>query len=89
MKVTFTPPGEPNGQITAYFVYIYEKDQLVQNISLNITEREGNRMSAVIRGLKGGHSYSIQVKHAHITHTLHTLTAQTQTSLNRFKCHFL
>uniref|UniRef100_G3PI72 Protein tyrosine phosphatase receptor type Q n=1 Tax=Gasterosteus aculeatus TaxID=69293 RepID=G3PI72_GASAC len=61
VKVTFTPPGEPNGQITAYFVYIYEKDQLVQNISLNITEREGNRMSAVIRGLKGGHSYSIQI----------------------------
>ncbi|KAM8891585.1 phosphatidylinositol phosphatase PTPRQ isoform 2-T2 [Spinachia spinachia] len=61
VKVTFTPPEEPNGHIIAYLVYIYEKDQLVQNISLNITERDENTMSAVIGGLKGGHSYSIQI----------------------------
>ncbi|XP_031716794.1 phosphatidylinositol phosphatase PTPRQ [Anarrhichthys ocellatus] len=61
VKVTFTPPEEPNGNITAYFVYIYEKDHLVKNISLNITERDQNMMSAVIEGLKGGHSYSIQI----------------------------
>ncbi|XP_033940418.1 phosphatidylinositol phosphatase PTPRQ [Pseudochaenichthys georgianus] len=61
VKVTFTPPEEPNGNITSYFVYIYEKDQLFKNISLNITHRDQNTMTAVIEGLKGGHSYSIQI----------------------------
>lgn len=67
VKVTFTPPEEPNGNITAYFVYIYEKDRLVKNISLNITQdsKNQNMLTAVIEGLKGGHSYSIQVN----THT--------------------
>ncbi|TNN00898.1 hypothetical protein fugu_012144 [Takifugu bimaculatus] len=61
VKVTFTPPDEPNGNITAYFVYIFERDKLVKNVSLNITEREQNTMTAVIEGLKGGHNYSIQI----------------------------
>lgn len=61
VKVTFTPPEEPNGNITAYFVHIFEKDKLVKNVSLNITGRDQNMMTAVIEGLKGGHSYSIQV----------------------------
>ncbi|CAK6951123.1 phosphatidylinositol phosphatase PTPRQ [Scomber scombrus] len=61
VKVTFTPPEEPNGNITAYFVYIYEKEQLVKNISLNITQRDHNMLTAVIEGLKGGHIYSIQI----------------------------
>lgn len=65
VKVTFTPPEEPNGQITAYYVYVYEKDRLVKNISLNITQRDDNMLSAVIEGLKGGHSYSIQVRDTH------------------------
>ncbi|XP_045893415.1 phosphatidylinositol phosphatase PTPRQ isoform X1 [Micropterus dolomieu] len=61
VKVTFSPPEEPNGNITAYFVYIYEKGQLVKNISLNITKRDQNMLTAVIEGLKGGHSYSMQI----------------------------
>lgn len=61
VKVTFTPPEEPNGNITAYYVHIFEKDKLVKNVSLNITGRDQNMMTAVIEGLKGGHSYSIQV----------------------------
>ncbi|KAM7414498.1 hypothetical protein PAMA_019354 [Pampus argenteus] len=61
VKVTFTPPENPNGNITAYFVYVYEKEQLVKNISLNITQRDHNMLTAVIEGLKGGHSYSIQI----------------------------
>ncbi|XP_042351374.1 phosphatidylinositol phosphatase PTPRQ [Plectropomus leopardus] len=61
VKVTFTPPEEPNGNITAYYVYIYEKDQLVKNISLNITQRDQNQLTGVIEGLKGGLSYSIQI----------------------------
>lgn len=95
VKVTFTPPEEPNGNITAYFVYIYEKDQLVKNISLNITQRDQNMLTAVIEGLKGGHSYSIQVKNTHIqthSHTPGAVTAeqsvQTPTSLLLFKLSF-
>ncbi|XP_070686459.1 phosphatidylinositol phosphatase PTPRQ [Pempheris klunzingeri] len=61
VKVTFTPPEEPNGNITAYFVYVYEKEQLVKNISLEIIQTEQNKLTAVIEGLKGGHSYSIQI----------------------------
>lgn len=75
VKVTFTPPEEPNGNITAYFVYVYEKDKLVKNVSLNITKRDQNMMTAVIEGLKGGHSYSIQV---------YTLTGM----CNAFSTHF-
>lgn len=82
VKVTFTPPEEPNGNITSYFVYIYEKDQLFKNISLNITHRDQNTMTAVIEGLKGGHSYSIQVKNTYITHT------HTQPCLTLFKSTF-
>ncbi|XP_061534232.1 phosphatidylinositol phosphatase PTPRQ isoform X4 [Phycodurus eques] len=61
VKVTFTPPEEPNGQITSYCVYIYKKELLVRNISLNTTQKESHMLSAVIDGLKGGHNYSIQI----------------------------
>ncbi|XP_065812716.1 phosphatidylinositol phosphatase PTPRQ [Labrus bergylta] len=61
VKVTFAPPEEPNGNITDYFVYIYEKGRLVKNTSLNITQRDQNMLTGVIEGLKGGHSYSIQI----------------------------
>ncbi|XP_077591289.1 phosphatidylinositol phosphatase PTPRQ [Stigmatopora nigra] len=61
VKVTFTPPEEPNGQITSYFVYIYEKEILVRNISLNTKHKENDTLSAVIDGLKGGHDYSFQI----------------------------
>nr|XP_057932138.1 phosphatidylinositol phosphatase PTPRQ [Doryrhamphus excisus] len=61
VKVTFTPPEEPNGQITSYFVYIFEKELLVRNISLNTTQNDNSMLSAVIDGLKGGHDYSIQI----------------------------
>ncbi len=79
VKVTFTPPEEPNGNITAYFVYIYEKDRLVKNVSLDVTERDKNMMTAVIEGLKGGHNYSIQVKNTHILLT--QVLIQTQSEL--------
>lgn len=61
VKLTFNPPEEPNGNITEYIAYIYEKDQLVRNISLNIIQKENNTMDAVIEGLKGGRTYSLQV----------------------------
>ncbi|XP_035762942.1 phosphatidylinositol phosphatase PTPRQ isoform X1 [Neolamprologus brichardi] len=61
VKLTFNPPEEPNGNITEYIVYIFEKDQLVRNISLNIIQKENNTMDAVIEGLKGGRTYSLQI----------------------------
>lgn len=61
VKVTFTPPEEPNGNITAYFVHVFEKDKLVKNVSLNITRTDQNIVTAVIEGLKGGLNYTIQV----------------------------
>ncbi|XP_051917347.1 phosphatidylinositol phosphatase PTPRQ [Hippocampus zosterae] len=61
VKVTFMPPAEPNGQITSYFVYIYEKELLVRNVSLNTTQKDSYMLSAVIDGLKGGRDYSIQI----------------------------
>ncbi|KAM9377392.1 phosphatidylinositol phosphatase PTPRQ [Pholidichthys leucotaenia] len=61
LRVTFNPPEEPNGNITDYFVYIYEKDQLIKNISLKIIQRENNTLDAMIEGLKGGRTYSIQI----------------------------
>lgn len=80
VKVTFTPPEEPNGNITSYFVYIYEKDQLVKNMSLNIIQREHNTLTAVIEGLKGGNSYSIQARHILYTQAFtfrHSLSGHT------------
>uniref|UniRef100_A0A3Q1AUA6 Protein-tyrosine-phosphatase n=1 Tax=Amphiprion ocellaris TaxID=80972 RepID=A0A3Q1AUA6_AMPOC len=61
VKVTFNPPEAPNGNITAYFVYVYEKDRMVKNVSISITPGENNTVAAVIEGLKGGHNYSIQI----------------------------
>ncbi|KAM4572267.1 phosphatidylinositol phosphatase PTPRQ-like isoform 3-T3 [Odontesthes bonariensis] len=61
VRVSFHPPEEPNGNITAYLVYVYEKNQLVKNISVNITHGEQNMLVAVIEGLKGGHTYNIQI----------------------------
>lgn len=69
VQVTFTPPEEPNGNITAYFVYIYEKGQLVKNISLNNFQKENNTVTAVIGGLKGGQNYTIQVMNTRISTT--------------------
>ncbi|XP_061578770.1 phosphatidylinositol phosphatase PTPRQ [Cololabis saira] len=61
LRVSFSPPQEPNGNITAYFVYVYEKNQLIKNISLNGIHGENETMVAVIEGLKGGHTYSVQI----------------------------
>ncbi|KAF7224525.1 receptor type Q [Nothobranchius furzeri] len=60
VMVSFGPPQEPNGNITAYFVFVYENDQLVKNISLE-NKGDSNTVIAVVDGLKGGRTYSIQV----------------------------
>ncbi|XP_047451818.1 phosphatidylinositol phosphatase PTPRQ, partial [Mugil cephalus] len=61
VRVTFNPPEEPNGNITAYFVYVYSQNQLVKNVSLDVIQNEQNTLAAVIEGLKGGQTYSIQI----------------------------
>ncbi|KAM6936927.1 phosphatidylinositol phosphatase PTPRQ [Xenentodon cancila] len=61
LKVSFSPPEEPNGNITAYFVYVYKKNELIKNISLDSIHREDETMVAVIEGLKGGQTYTVQI----------------------------
>ncbi|KAM4554453.1 phosphatidylinositol phosphatase PTPRQ [Fundulus diaphanus] len=64
VRVSFSPPEEPNGNILAYYVFVYEKDQLVKNMSLVRIQGEPNLDPTVvtfIEGLKGGHTYSIQI----------------------------
>uniref|UniRef100_A0A673KA08 Phosphatidylinositol phosphatase PTPRQ-like n=1 Tax=Sinocyclocheilus rhinocerous TaxID=307959 RepID=A0A673KA08_9TELE len=60
--VTFSPPDEPNGNISAYHVAIYRNGQLDFYInSLPVISNPNNTMTAIIDGLKGGFNYSIRV----------------------------
>ncbi|XP_046721007.1 phosphatidylinositol phosphatase PTPRQ-like isoform X2 [Silurus meridionalis] len=60
--VTFLPPDEPNGNISAYHVYIYRDGQLDFEIrSLPVVSNPNKTMTAVIEGFKGGFNYSIQI----------------------------
>uniref|UniRef100_A0A9J7ZW87 Protein tyrosine phosphatase receptor type Q n=1 Tax=Cyprinus carpio carpio TaxID=630221 RepID=A0A9J7ZW87_CYPCA len=60
--VTFSPPDEPNGNISAYKVTIYRNGQLDFSIdSLPVISNPNNTMTAIIGGLKGGFNYSIRI----------------------------
>ncbi|XP_073786320.1 phosphatidylinositol phosphatase PTPRQ isoform X4 [Danio rerio] len=60
--VTFSPPDEPNGNISAYRVDIYRNGQLDFFInSLSVISNPNNTMTAIIDGLKGGFNYSIRI----------------------------
>lgn len=60
--VTFSPPDEPNGNISSYHVAIYRNGQLDFYInSLPVISNPNNTMTAIIDGLKGGFNYSIRV----------------------------
>ncbi|XP_058244423.1 phosphatidylinositol phosphatase PTPRQ isoform X1 [Hemibagrus wyckioides] len=60
--VTFLPPDVPNGNISAYHVYIYRDGQLDFEIgSLPVVSNQNKTMTASIQGLKGGFNYSIQI----------------------------
>ncbi|XP_015208369.2 phosphatidylinositol phosphatase PTPRQ isoform X2 [Lepisosteus oculatus] len=60
--VTFSPPVEPNGNISAYWAKVFRGGTLDFEIkSLPITENENHTLTAVIEGLKGGHTYSIRI----------------------------
>ena len=67
VNVTFTPPREPNGNISAYQVVVasrgYQQSPLVMNISgLNVIQNANFTVTVIIDGLKGGHNYSIRVR---------------------------
>ncbi|XP_072551327.1 phosphatidylinositol phosphatase PTPRQ [Salminus brasiliensis] len=62
--VTFSPPDEPNGNISAYRVSIYRNGQLDFHINIDsqsVISNPNKTMTAVIDGLKGGFNYSIQI----------------------------
>ncbi|MBN3301575.1 PTPRQ phosphatase, partial [Amia calva] len=60
--VTFSPPVEPNGNITAYRAEVYREGNLDFEIeSLSVTENKNQTLTAVIDGLKGGNTYSIRI----------------------------
>ncbi|XP_062861138.1 phosphatidylinositol phosphatase PTPRQ [Trichomycterus rosablanca] len=60
--VTFLPPDEPNGNISAYHVSIYREGQLDFHIDrLQVVSNANKTMTAVIEGLKGGFNYSIRI----------------------------
>uniref|UniRef100_A0A672PIW2 protein-tyrosine-phosphatase n=1 Tax=Sinocyclocheilus grahami TaxID=75366 RepID=A0A672PIW2_SINGR len=60
--VMFSPPDEPNGNISAYHVVIYRNGQLDFFInSLPVISNPNNTMMAIIDGLKGGFNYSIRI----------------------------
>ncbi|XP_055030835.2 phosphatidylinositol phosphatase PTPRQ [Misgurnus anguillicaudatus] len=60
--LTFSPPDEPNGNISAYHAAIYRDGRLVFSIdTLQLVSNPNNTMTAVIEGLKGGFNYSIRI----------------------------
>ncbi|XP_036441297.1 phosphatidylinositol phosphatase PTPRQ [Colossoma macropomum] len=60
--ITFLPPDEPNGNISAYRVSIYRDGQLDFHIdSVHVISNPNKTMTAVIEGLKGGFNYSIRI----------------------------
>uniref|UniRef100_A0A4W4G5K8 Protein-tyrosine-phosphatase n=1 Tax=Electrophorus electricus TaxID=8005 RepID=A0A4W4G5K8_ELEEL len=68
--VTFFPPDEPNGNISAYRAYIYCEGRFDFQIeNLPIVSKKNNTMMVVIDGLKGGYNYSIRVKNLTLSHS--------------------
>ncbi|XP_075998501.1 phosphatidylinositol phosphatase PTPRQ [Genypterus blacodes] len=60
--VTFTPPAEPNGNISSYMAHIYQDGMLIMtSYNLHITRNDNNTVTAVIEGLKGGQNYTIRI----------------------------
>ncbi|XP_069485396.1 phosphatidylinositol phosphatase PTPRQ isoform X4 [Ambystoma mexicanum] len=62
-QMTFMPPSEPNGPIQVYQAMVYAVDDPAntQIRNLTIINYVNNSITAVIEGLKGGHTYKISV----------------------------
>ncbi|RMC09886.1 hypothetical protein DUI87_12672 [Hirundo rustica rustica] len=62
-QVTFVPPSEPNGNIQVYQAMVYKEDDpaAIQIHNLSVIEKKDQSVTAMIEGLKGGHTYNVSV----------------------------
>ncbi|XP_074726766.1 phosphatidylinositol phosphatase PTPRQ isoform X4 [Strix uralensis] len=62
-QVTFVPPSEPNGNIQVYQAMVYTEDDpaAIQIHNLSVIDKTDQSVTAVIGGLKGGHTYNVSV----------------------------
>nr|XP_020660413.1 phosphatidylinositol phosphatase PTPRQ [Pogona vitticeps] len=62
-QVTFMPPSELNGNIQIYQAIVYKEDDptVFQIHNLSVIDRTNKSITAIIHGLKGGHTYNISV----------------------------
>ncbi|CAM9994968.1 unnamed protein product [Bubo scandiacus] len=62
-QVTFVPPSEPNGNIQVYQAVVYTEDDpaAIQIHNLSVIDKTDQSVTAVIEGLKGGHTYNVSV----------------------------
>ncbi|MGH0140233.1 UNVERIFIED_CONTAM: hypothetical protein FKN15_070894 [Acipenser sinensis] len=61
--VMFSPPSEPNGDIQFYRAVVCKEEDPtdIEILDLRIIENNTDTLTAVIEGLKGGHTYNISV----------------------------
>uniref|UniRef100_A0A8B9F884 Phosphatidylinositol phosphatase PTPRQ n=1 Tax=Amazona collaria TaxID=241587 RepID=A0A8B9F884_9PSIT len=62
-QVTFVPPSEPNGNIQVYQAVVYNEDDpaAIQIHNLSVIDKTDQSVTAMIEGLKGGHTYNVSV----------------------------
>ncbi|XP_063165405.1 phosphatidylinositol phosphatase PTPRQ [Candoia aspera] len=62
-QVMFIPPSELNGNIQVYQAMVYKDDDtdIFQIYNLSVIDRTNKSITAMIEGLKGGHTYNISV----------------------------
>nr|XP_021530957.1 phosphatidylinositol phosphatase PTPRQ [Aotus nancymaae] len=62
-QLTFLPPSQPNGNIQVYQALVYREDDptAVQIHNLSIIQKTNTSVTAMLEGLKGGHTYNISV----------------------------
>uniref|UniRef100_A0A8C5Q2H1 Protein tyrosine phosphatase receptor type Q n=1 Tax=Leptobrachium leishanense TaxID=445787 RepID=A0A8C5Q2H1_9ANUR len=63
VEMTFIPPEQPNGQIQVFQAMVYKEDDptVTQIHNLSIIRRNNISITALIEGLKGGHTYNISI----------------------------
>nr|XP_034982811.1 phosphatidylinositol phosphatase PTPRQ [Zootoca vivipara] len=62
-QVTFISPSEHSGNIQVYQAMVYKEDDptVFQIYNLSVIDRTNKSVTAMIEGLKGGHTYNISV----------------------------
>ncbi|XP_009946525.1 PREDICTED: phosphatidylinositol phosphatase PTPRQ-like, partial [Leptosomus discolor] len=62
-QVTFLPPSEPNGNIQVYQAMVYNEDDpaAIRIHNLSVIDKTDQSVTAMIEGLKGGHTYNVSV----------------------------